>query len=74
MQIDIDRNEQFILLDALIHPAYKDKVSLPQTKFAIRKVYWNLVAKLRNAKEIPTPRYGPIRRFLIKIIVPGKDN
>ena len=70
MQIDLNRNERMLLLDALRHPAYKDKIKYPKTKYAIRKAYW----KLRNAKEIPTPRYGPIRRFLIKIIIPGKDN
>ena len=74
MQIDLNRNERMLLLDALRHPAYKEKIRYPKTKYAIRKVYWNLVAKLRNAKEIPMPRYGPIRRFLIKIIIPGKDN
>ena len=74
MQINLSRNEQLLLLDALRHPAYKDKIRYPKTKYAIRKVYWNLVAKLKSAKEVPTPRYGPIRRFLIKIIIPGKDN
>ena len=74
MDINLSRNERLLLLDALRHPAYKEKIRYPKTKYAIRKVYWNLVAKLRNAKEIPMPRYGPIRRFLIKIIIPGKDN
>ena len=74
MQIDFNRNEQALLLDALRHPAYKDKIRQPRTKHVIRKAYAKLVAKVINAKEIPTPRYGPIRRFLIKIIVPGKDN
>ena len=74
MQIDFSRNEQALLLDALRHPAYKDKISNPRTKFIIRKTYGHLVAKVINAKEIPTPQYGFIRRFLIKIIIPGKDN
>ena len=72
MQIDLDRNERLLLLDALRHQAYRDKISLPQTKFLIRKTYHALIKKLEE-DEITSRK---IRETIPekKIIVPGKDN
>ena len=48
MQIDLNRNERLLLLDALRQKAYKEKISLPQTKYAIRQIYRALIEKLEE--------------------------
>ena len=73
MIIDVTPHERLMILDALRHPAYTDKVQNPKTKYFIRKIYQALVEKVKNAQEEPqkqSPKYGFIRRFLIKIIMP----
>jgi len=78
MQIEITENEKKLILDALVHPAYKDKVALPKTPQAIRQSYKALIRKLIKAKGVATPQVGPIRRFLLnltlKLLLPGEDN
>ena len=72
MDIDLSRNERLLLLDALRQKAYKEKISLPQTKFAIRQTYRALIEKLEE-DEITSRK---VRETFPdkKIIIPGKDN
>ena len=78
MQIEITENEKKLILDALVHPAYRDKVSLPKTPHAIRKCHNALIRKMIKAKAVATPQVGPIRRFLLnltlKFLLPGENN
>jgi len=72
MNINLDRNERMLLLDALRQKAYKEKISLPQTKYAIRQTYRALIEKLEE-DEITSRK---VRETMPekKIIIPGKDN
>ena len=72
MNINLDRNERMLLLDALRQKAYKEKISLPQTKYAIRQTYRALIEKLEE-DEITSRK---VRETVpeAKIIVPGKEN
>jgi len=72
MNINLDRNERMLLLDALRHPAYKDKIRNPRTKYAIRQTYRTLIEKLEE-DEITSRK---VRETVPekKIIIPGKDN
>lgn len=46
MNIDLSSLERKLILDALRHPAYKDKISRPQTPYIARKVYKEVVNKI----------------------------
>jgi len=72
MNINLDRNERMLLLDALRQKAYKEKISLPQTKYAIRQTYRALIEKLEE-DEITSRK---VRETMPekKISIPGKDN
>ena len=72
MQIDLNRNERLLLLDALRQKPYKEKMRLPQTKYAIRQTYRALIEKLEE-DEILSRK---VRETMPekKIIIPGKDN
>lgn len=50
-----------IILDALCHDAYKDKVSEPKTKHFIRQIYKSLVEKLANIGAINQQEGKPER-------------
>ena len=65
MNINLDRNERLLLLDALRQKAYKEKISLPQTKYAIRQTYRALIEKLEE-DEITSRK--------VRETFPGKDN
>jgi len=72
MQIELNSNERLLLLDALRHPAYKEKVSHPKTKYVVRQTYKQLIEKLESdellSREVRTAFGGK------KIILPGKGN
>ena len=72
MVIDLTSHERLILLDALMHPAYKDKISLPRTKFIVRQTYRGLIAKLTEDETLSRK----IRETIPgkKVILPGKEN
>jgi hypothetical protein len=72
MQIDLNSNERKIILDALRHPAYKDKISHPKTKFEIRKVYKIILDKLENDEILSRKIKETVPE--VKIVLPGKDN
>ncbi|MBA7545943.1 hypothetical protein ES705_38325 [subsurface metagenome] len=46
MKIELNSQERQILLDALIHEGYKDKVREPKTPVFIRKLYAELKKKI----------------------------
>jgi len=46
IQIELTSDERHMLLDALMQPAYVDKVQAPATKRFIREIYKKLKAKL----------------------------
>jgi len=73
MQIELNSNERLLLLDALRHPAYKDKVSHPRTKRIIREVYKALIEKLESdellSREVRMTAFGGM-----KIKLPGEGN
>lgn len=54
MKILLNSQERLLILDALDHPAYKDKVTLPKTPYIVRQVYKGLKEKLieKEAKTL----------------------
>ena len=46
MKIELNSKERYLLLDALIHEAYVDKVQLPQTPHEVRQIHKNLRIKI----------------------------
>lgn len=48
MKLELDTRERQLLIDALIHPGYKKKISQPQIPFFIRELYKSLKEKLVN--------------------------
>lgn len=52
MRVELNHQERMMILDALCHDAYKDKVSKPKTKHFIRQIYKSLVEKLANIEAI----------------------
>ena len=46
MNIDLTSLERKLILDALKHPAYKDKISNPKTPYIARKVYKEVTEKI----------------------------
>ena len=46
MNINLTSLERKLILDALKHPAYKEKISRPQTPYIARKVYKEVVEKI----------------------------
>ena len=46
MKIELNSKERQILLDALIHEGYVDKVRQPQTPYEIRQLYKNIKLKI----------------------------
>jgi len=46
LKIELNSKERQILLDALIHEAYVDKVRQPQTPHKIRQLYKNIKLKI----------------------------
>lgn len=50
MKITINEFERKMILDALLHKAYIEKVSLPQTKHFIRQIYKSLVERIANVE------------------------
>lgn len=51
MKIELNSKERQILLDALIHEGYVDKVRQPQTPYEIRQLYKNIKIKI-SMKEV----------------------
>jgi len=58
LKIELNSKERQIVLDALIHEAYVDKVRLPQTPHEVRQVYKNLKMKIAM-KEIEATKGRP---------------
>jgi len=52
MQIELDSLERRMLLDALTHPPYKDKIEHPATKRFIRDVWKALKQKLISDERL----------------------
>lgn len=46
MNINLTSLERKLILDALRHPAYKDKISRPQTPYIARKTYKEVLEKI----------------------------
>ncbi len=58
MKIELNSKERQILLDALIHEPYKDKVREPKTPVFIRKLYAELKKKIAM-KEVESMEAKP---------------
>ena len=58
MKIELNSKERQILLDALIHEPYVDKVRQPQTPFFIRKLYSELKTKI-SMQEVESMEAKP---------------
>lgn len=50
MKIDLTSQERQLILDALMHEAYKEKLSDPETPFLVRQIYKALKDKIANAE------------------------
>lgn len=60
MKIELNSKERQILLDALIHPGYLDKVQQPKTPFFIRELHRNLKTKIAM-QEVESMELKPER-------------
>jgi len=58
MKIELNSKERQVLLDALIHPGYLDKITQPQTPFFIRELYKNLKTKI-SMQEVESMKGKP---------------
>ena len=58
MKVELNSQERQILLDALIHEGYVDKVRQPQTPFFIRKLYSDLKNKI-GMQEVEATKGRP---------------
>lgn len=58
MKIELNSQERQILLDALIHKGYKDKVREPKTPVFIRKLYAELKKKI-SMQEVESMEAKP---------------
>ena len=72
MDINLSRNERLLLLDALRQKPYKDKISNPKTKYAVRQTYRALIEKLEEDEILSRKVRDTMPEK--KIIIPGKDN
>lgn len=52
MKIALNSNERRMILDALLHDGYKDKIQEPKTKHFIGQIYKNLVEKISTIEAI----------------------
>lgn len=60
MKIELNSKERQILLDALIHDGYVEKVRQPQTPFFIRELHKNLKIKIAM-QEVESIKLKPER-------------
>jgi len=69
LKLELNSKERQILLDALIHDTYVDKVRRPQTPHEVRQIYKNLKMKIAM-KEIEATKGKPEQaiKFLRKEI------
>jgi len=58
LKIELNSKERQMLLDALIHEAYVDKVRLPQTPYEIRQLYKNIKIKI-SMQEVEATKGRP---------------
>jgi len=58
LKIELNSKERQILLDALIHEAYEDKVHQPKTPYEIRELYKNIKLKIAM-KEVEGTKGRP---------------
>ncbi|MCK4784533.1 MAG: hypothetical protein KAV87_12340 [Desulfobacteraceae bacterium] len=58
MKIELNSKERQVLLDALIHDGYVDKIRQPQTPFFIRQLYSNLKTKI-SRQEVESMEAKP---------------
>lgn len=58
MKIELNSKERQILLDALIHPGYLDKIRQPKTPYFIRELYKNLKKKI-SMQEVESMEAKP---------------
>lgn len=58
MKIELNSKERQMLLDALIHDSYVDKVRQPKTPYEIRQLYKNIKIKIAM-KEVEATKGRP---------------